>query len=128
MDHQTLVTEDIEAGRKFLALIDASGARVSAAFWLNDSEQNEWKLVIAKESETKSSFDDYLALRRLLDQHPQIHKRISLSNIQVVRPDDVLVANLSSAVPGANPKSVQRWQGAINGMLIDDAVIYRTAA
>lgn len=128
MDRGILVKEDIEAGRNFLAELDAAGERVSAAFWLYDSEENEWKLVLARESSAKSAVDDYLVVVRLLNKNPAIKERLTNSDIRLKRPNDPLVTGLSRRMPGVTPAQVQRWAGPVNGVMLDDVVIYRTAA
>jgi hypothetical protein len=128
MDHQTLVKEDIAAGKDLLAALDENGERVNAAFWIYDSESSEWQLNIGYASSAKSSFDDYLVVRRLLDKHPAIKERLTLSDIRLLRPNDPLVTGLSGKFPGVTPAQVQRWAGPVNGVMLDDVVIYRTAA
>lgn len=128
MDRGILVKEDIAAGKQLLAELDAGGSRVNAAFWIYDSEDGEWKLFIGYDSPAKSDLDDYLVVATRLDEHPSIKERLTLSDIRLLRPDDPLVTGLSRRIPGVTPALVQRWAGPVNGVMLDDVVIYRTAA
>ncbi|MCU1273426.1 MAG: hypothetical protein JWO48_857 [Bryobacterales bacterium] len=47
MDQGILVGPEIEAGKKLIEALDASGFRVKAAFWFYREESEEWRLYIA---------------------------------------------------------------------------------
>ena|SRR5438270_7580526 len=55
MDQDPLVTEQIEAGAKFLAEFQKHYP-VQAAFWLYDSEDGGWRLYVASDRITDENF------------------------------------------------------------------------
>lgn len=68
MDQGPLVTEQIEAGAKFLAEF-GKYVPVQAAFWLKDSEGGEWYLYVASERITDDNFDRaYGEVARITDE------------------------------------------------------------
>jgi hypothetical protein len=56
MDQSALVTEQVEAGAKFLDEFQKSYP-VQAAFWLYGGEDGRWRLYIASEKITDDNFD-----------------------------------------------------------------------
>jgi hypothetical protein len=57
MDQEPLVSEQIEAGRKFLEMFDRS-IPVRAAFWLKAGEDSGWYLNVAAEQVTDENIRD----------------------------------------------------------------------
>ncbi len=56
MDQEPLVTEQIEAGRKFIDDFEQYVA-VQAAFWLKATEDSSWYLYVASDQITDENFD-----------------------------------------------------------------------
>jgi len=56
MDQEPLVTEQIEAGRKFIEEFDKYRP-VQAAFWLKATEDSGWYLYVASDQITDENFD-----------------------------------------------------------------------
>jgi hypothetical protein len=57
MDQGPLVSEDIEAGARFLREFQKH-IPVQAAFWLKDSDDGNWHLYVASDQITDENFDD----------------------------------------------------------------------
>ena len=56
MDQGPLVTEQINAGARFLGAFQKY-LPVQAAFWLKDSEEDAWSLYVASDQITDDNFD-----------------------------------------------------------------------
>ena len=56
MDHEPLVTEQIEAAAAFLREFDKY-APVRVAFWLKESDRQYWHLYVASDEITDDNFD-----------------------------------------------------------------------
>ena len=56
MDHGPLVSEQIDAGARFLYEFQKH-LPLQSAFWLKDSEQGGWYLYLASEQITDENFD-----------------------------------------------------------------------
>ena len=128
MDRQTLVEADLAAGRQLVLDLDHASFPVAAAFWLHDSEPNAWKLVIATKEAERDIHKAYVAIGEILRKKPEDFARIDLSDVRLVKPKDPIVLKLSRQVP-VRGIGEARWNyGAIDGTVIEDAIIYRTAA
>ena len=65
MDQGPLVSEQIEAGARFLREFQKY-APIQAAFWLKDSEEGAWYLYVASDQITDENFDmAYLEVARV---------------------------------------------------------------
>ena len=128
MDRHALVEADLKTGKALIKALDAASFDVAAAFWLRDSEQNVWKLIVATKAVEQDIHDAYVKLGEILARQETLAKHMTLSDVRLVKPKDPIVVKLRKAVPlkGIGEK---RWTyGTIDGTLVEDAVIYRTAA
>jgi len=70
MDQELLVTEQIEAGRKFLEVFERS-IPIRAAFWLKAGEDSGWYLNVAAEQITdeniRAAYGDVVRAAKLID-------------------------------------------------------------
>lgn len=125
MDKTTLVKEDILEGKKFIVYLENNNFKVNSALWLYISELNKWKLVIASEYlKTHSIKDAYNFIQNGLKNANVSY--IELDNISIVNVDDDLIKLLKFAVQTGNTISEIRFtQNVINGILIEDALIYK---
>jgi hypothetical protein len=120
----TLVDEDIAAGHNAVEALDNAGFPVTAAFWLYYSDAETWKLWIATQRAAEDLQKAYLQVGKILiDQ-----SALDLSRIRLVRPDDPMVRAIASVVRVKGLSDVRFKSNVVNGIYIEDALIYRTAA
>ena len=123
-----LTPQMIDAGKALTELLDAESFDVRAALWLFLSDTREWRLVFASPEVAKAGpIAFYHKLQSVL---PKLTAwRISLSNITAL-PDtaDSIQLFASFINTGQQGTSGMRMtNNIVNGVLIDDAYIYRVA-
>jgi len=123
-----LVEADVEMGRELLKILDAANFPVTGAAWVYYADAGEWRLLIRT---PKAERDLLGALREVagaMDAVGDLRGRIDLTRIKLVPPKDRTLAAMSSVVRVEGISSVRFSRNMINGILIDDALIYRLAA
>jgi hypothetical protein len=117
---EPLTRDMIEAGSAFLEALERHDFEFTAAFWLYESERNQWRMMLGvpnvRDEGRRKSY------RRIFD----IMRKESLDqsvreNIAVVDAKDPLVLSLRKAL---GKESGVRYAGRE----IEDAYVYRTAA
>jgi hypothetical protein len=123
---EALSNEMIAAGRELVAELDQKGWLVKSAFWIFESEQNRWKLILSSPNvETRGPRDGYEIASTLLSD--KFGSTLSLSDISIVPPRNELVKLFSSVIGAGGAISDVRFsRNTINGRYIPDAYIYRS--
>ena len=126
MDQAALVESKIEAGTALLSALDALGFPIKSAFW-NYSDETGWRLVIASQLVRERGVREaYQRVNQALFGLRGID--LALSDVSLVPDTEPLVALLARAIStGPSDLSRIRFTGnAINGVFIEDALIYRS--
>ena len=122
---ENLSREMMAAGHALLGHLDQAGWSPTSAFWLFDSEQNRWELVMSSpEVEQRGSRFGYELVSRILASNSL--PGLSLADISIVAPRKEIVKLLSLAVSATNGSGIRFSRNAINGHYIEDAYIYRS--
>lgn len=130
---KTLVDSDIRAGRRLIEKLDAH-MDVRAALWLYLPEAERWRLVVATPKvDAEGPRATYAAVQEVIDaiqkesaEESSEQKLPALWDITVVSPSDKTIQLLASAVKTGDQLQAIRFTGnAINGVFIEDALIYR---
>jgi hypothetical protein len=126
---EQLTAEMIDAGAELTAELDEAGLPLAAAFWLFDSEVNEWRLVFAStEVDTRGPLHVYRMIDEARDRLGAKAEAAPFGLITVRSPHEELVRALASRVPTApGAKPVRLRKDMAEGRFIDDALIYRAA-
>lgn len=128
MDKAVLVERDIDAGAQLVEALDKANVPVFAALWLYSEDANGWRFVIATPLvDEKGPQKVYLQLHKLLDElkvEPADFP-ISLRNASVVSPNDDLIRLLCVLNTRKGISRIRFTQNVINGVFIEDALIYR---
>jgi hypothetical protein len=121
-----LTQELIAAGEHLVRRMDETGLRPDAAFWLHDPESGTWSLVLAEmKVKTGGARSFYATLRSELADAPEIGT-LTIADITAVPPDHPLVRLLRSALTtGPGISGIRFSNNVINGILVDDAYVYR---
>ncbi|WP_291863389.1 hypothetical protein [Bradyrhizobium sp.] len=123
-----LVDADVEMGRELLRILDETNFPVTAAAWIYFPDIEEWRLVIRTPKAEKNLQQALLELAVSLDSRGDLRKRLDLSRVKLVPPQDKMLAAMGSIVKVEGISSIRFSRNVINGVLIDDALIYRLAA
>lgn len=125
----TLVDKDIEAGLELVRLLDERGFPVTGAAWIYFSDIEEWKLVIRTPRAATDLTNAFLDVAKAMDAaKPGFRGEFDLARVKLVSPADRMLAALGSAVRAEGLNKIRFSNNVINGIFIDDALIYRLAA
>jgi hypothetical protein len=125
MASAALVEGKVEAGKSLVSELDRAGFPVRSAFWLYSNDDESWRLVIA--SPLVRQFgpkEGYKRLRSLLHRVQGMH--LNLSEISLVKDNEPLVDLLRKAVHTEGVSEIRFSGNSVNGVMIDDALIYRS--
>lgn len=122
-----LTSEMREAGEKLIHELDRLKFPAKAAFWLYETEADEWRLVIATpQLRTVGPRKLYKSVQQAI---AKIDMPIRTSSVFLLDTKDAFIKRLSTAVGRGSRVSGMRFsRNAINGHFIEDAYIYRMAA
>lgn len=128
MDKSALVERSVEAGKSLIAELDRrSSVPIRSAFW-NYSDETGWKLVLASPivRDRRGLQNAYREVHKALSTIPDTD--LSVSDVALVADTDPVVRLLAGAVStGPTSLSRIRFKGnSINGVFIEDALIYRS--
>jgi hypothetical protein len=127
MGATTLVSDDISAGHAVVEALDLAGFSVVAAFWLYDSDRDIWKLWIGTPRAGKDLQLAYMKVREILAAKNN-GAVLDLARIKLVQPDDPTIRAVGSLIRVKGISDVRLKSNLVNGIYIEDALVYRTAA
>jgi hypothetical protein len=126
---ETLSSEMISAGAEFAQHLQNSQFITDGLLWLYSPENNFWRFVIvSSEVRTRGPKKVYQDVRAVLSSIPENEQRIPFDSIIVLDSHDPLILLLRTALTtGQGISGIRFSQNVINGVLIDDAYIYKLA-
>ena len=120
----TLTEEMIEWGRVLIEKLDVTNLHPDAALWLYNADDQKWKLLIAEDNlEKEGPRALYKQIQDIIAKAKQDIPGMALDAIVLARPDTKIIKLLKTAV--GSGKNFRFTNNVINGMVIDDAYIYR---
>ena len=122
-----LTKEMIETGAALVRKLDESGIRPDAVFWFYFPDKQAWKLVIAEVKVGEQGPKEiYRQIQKILAKFPKEISGLSLDDVALAKPDAPMVALLHVALrTGPEISGIRFKNNVINGILIEDAYIYR---
>ena len=122
-----LTKEMIETGAALVRKLDESGIKPDAVFWFYFPDKQAWKLVIAEVKVGKQGPKEmYRQIQKILAKFPQEISGLSLDDVALAKPDAPMVVLLRVALrTGPEIGGIRFKNNVINGILIEDAYIYR---
>jgi hypothetical protein len=123
-----LVNTDVEMGSELLKVLDEAAFPVTAAAWIYFPDVDEWRLVVRTPKAEKDLQGALRELAAAMDAKGDLRVRLDLSRVKLVPPKDKILAAMGSMVRVDGISNVRFSRNVINGMVIDDALIYRLAA
>lgn len=123
---ESLSEQMILAGSELTRRLDEAGLTVSAALWFFDPDSNYWRLIIASpEVRAKGVKAIYKEVQSVVRAIPEVQS-IPLKDISVVDSNDPLISLMRVAIKtGDGIAGIRFARNMINGVLIEDAYIYR---
>ena len=127
MVENNLTHEMIQSGEILLTELDRKGARADAAFWLYLPESNRWRLMLIEAKKGKKGpREEYREIQRILAKLQSSLPQLKLEDISIVSSDSPILRILRSAIGlGAGISGIRFRNNVINGVLIEDAYLYR---
>ncbi len=124
---ESLSSELISVGKELTILLDENQFNVSASLWFYMSDINNWRFFVASsEVSNKGVKSAYEGIQRIISEIPEDQPRITLKDISLLSPLDPLISLLKIVIrTGDGISGIRFSQNTINGILIDDAYIYR---
>jgi hypothetical protein len=115
----------VKAGANIIQQLDRAKFTIDAAFWLHLPDSNQWRLVLASpEVGVHGPKKGYKRVQSALTK--MLEPRLSLQDISMMDSIDPLVLLLKNAIrTGPGISGIRFTRNTINGVLIDDAYIYR---
>lgn len=124
---ESLSIEMISAGQKLTLLLDENNFNVTASLWFYMADVNIWRFIIAStEVGNKGLKATYERVQQIISKAPASKSKIALKDISLLDSSDPLISLLKIALRTDTRTSGIRFsQNTINGVLIEDAYIYR---
>ena len=121
----TLTNEMIQFGNDFISLLDKKKFSIDAALWFYYPNIYQWRLILSMpEVNVKGPKVAYQKIQNALKKLD--FGKISLQQIHILDMSDPLIMLLKSAIKtGKGISGIRFTQNTINGILIEDAYIYR---
>lgn len=123
-----LVSTDVEMGSELLKILDEAAFPVTAAAWIYFPDVDEWRLVIRTPRAEKDLQGALRELAAAMDAKGDLRTRLDLSRVKLVPPKDKILAAMGSLVRVDGISNIRFSRNVINGVVVDDALIYRLAA
>jgi hypothetical protein len=124
---ESLSSEMISAGAELTQQLEAARLIIDASLWFYTTDSNAWRFIIASpEVRVNGPKWVYKKIQTIIFRMPPEKSVISLRDITVVDNQDPLISLLRVAVKtGEVVSNIRFSQNVINGVLIEDAYIYR---
>lgn len=124
---ESLSSEMISAGAELARRLDDARFIVSAALWFYIPEAGAWRFIIGSpEVRTQGPKKAYKVIQSVISKMSDEQSIIPLKDVTVVDSNDSLISLLRGAIrTGDGISNIRFSHNVINGVLIEDAYIYR---
>jgi len=113
----------IEDGAKLLKALDDRGVPVRAAVWFDDPEKMAWKLVVVSPvASSPGPLEAYLQIQQAMSG---LDLNIALDDITVMSPNSRKFEEFKRTMEGVAKEALLRPKRPSEGVVFDDAYIYR---
>lgn len=127
MAEDTLVAEDIDAAGRLVTFLDDHDLRVRGALWLYDSDAERWRFVIAFQEDRKDVTSFYLDVAKATSKAGD-ETLLDLSRVDIVDSERSIFTALKGVIAVEGNNRVRFSKNRINGIYLEDALIYRLSA
>lgn len=126
MVKETLLESDIEAGKILLRELDAQNFQITTAMWFFYPDVGEWKLLLhSPRFDAEGGIASYSKISEIITALGSKMGMLSFNAIKLVYSRDALMAMLKKLAHVSGISLVRVTSNYINGMYVDDALIYR---
>ncbi|MGH9945674.1 MAG: hypothetical protein ACRD6X_00565 [Pyrinomonadaceae bacterium] len=124
---EALSKDLIDAGNRLTRLLDENRFDATASFWFFIVDSGVWRLIIASPNVDSDGIKGaYKKIQEILSKPPHGDGSIHLKDITLLSPSDPLISLMKIGMRTGNGISGIRFsKNLINGVLIEDAYIYR---
>ncbi len=124
---EALSKEMIEAGSNLTRRLDETSFVVSASMWFFNVDSSSWRYIIASpQVDSNGVKNAYKKVQDTLATLSNGDGSISLRDITLISPNDPLIKLLKIVIStGDGISGIRFSRNLINGVLIEDAYIYR---
>jgi fermentation-respiration switch protein FrsA (DUF1100 family) len=123
----SLVAEDIDAAGCLVTFLDEHGLAVRGALWLYDSDAQRWRFVISFHEKRKDITTFYLDVAKATSKANR-DDLLDLSRVDIVDPERSIFTAFKGVMAVAGNSRVRFSKNRINGVYLEDALIYRLSA
>ena len=124
MDKTILVDSDIQNGKQQVIALDNSRFDFNGALWLLTST-GDWHFIVSSPCvDTIGPKKCYESIQSIAETIPE-NQRIPFEQIAVVSPKDIVIQLLRKAIRAEGICEIRFSKNTINGVFIEDALIYR---
>ena len=127
MVEEALVSADIDAAGRLVTFLDEEKMPLRSALWLYDGDAGRWRFVIAFREDRKDITSFYLDMAKAINRSKR-KDLLDLARVDVVDPNRSVVSALRGAINIEGNARVRFSQNRINGVYLEDALIYRLSA
>ncbi|UFS61542.1 hypothetical protein LOH54_07685 [Sulfurimonas sp. HSL-3221] len=122
---KALTQNMMTSGARFVELLDKSGLKPKAAFWIYNPEQDAWQLLVGHvDTIDDAAFD--AAVAELMALHDTELPELALTDIGLAFDDAPILELLNSVVnTGDEILGINFSREEINGVVIDGVFLYR---
>jgi hypothetical protein len=127
--NEVLTSEMVSAGNELVQYLGNSALKIDGLLWLFSAENNTWHFVIVSpEVKVYGPKKVYQNVREVIENIPKNEQKIPFESIFVLDSKDQLIQSLRQSIrPGSSLAGIRFSQNIINGVMIDDAYIYKLA-
>ncbi len=128
MAETTLVDSDIEASRALVKFLESHGYPLKAAMWMYYSEAERWRFVVCPQEQRKDPTTFYRTFVKAIHDAGQSQSVLRLDRVDIVDATSPLVSTLGSVIRIEGDSSVRFTNNRINGVFLEDALIFKLAS
>ncbi len=127
MVEDLLVNGELDSAVRLIDLLDKEGLSVRGAMWLYESDAERWRFMICFQEPRENPMSFYRDMARVTNAHQEIDT-LSLDRVSVVPFEGSIFSKLRGAVQFGGKPRVRMSHSRINGVYVEDAMIYRLEA
>jgi hypothetical protein len=129
MDQVVLDEGRIQAGIELIKRLDSSPLKPTKAFWMFYPDQSVWKLLVGgTKLGGKEIAQQYGLISKILSEMSRENNVLSFDDIKIIQPRDKVADALGAVFRVGGLSTVRASRNMINGIYVDDALIYRLEA
>jgi hypothetical protein len=130
MAKETLLDRDISAGAKLIRALDGRGIAITAGMWFFYPDLGDWKLLLVSPQLTEEHLPAaYTKISEAISGDSEIAESLSISDVKVLTNKDPMIRMLRGVIrTDRGISTIRMTSNLINGIYVEDALIYRNAA